>query len=245
MEYDPSAQVPNFSVAGQHVLISGGTGGIGSAFARAFLGHGARVTVTDMKPPPEDLAGKVAFETLDVRDSAAVNALAARIDTLHVLIHCAGRLARWQEHEIDTFADIVNIHLTGNMRLATAFRPHLARSKGAIINIGSMYSYFGSPKIPAYTAAKTGTVGLTRSLAVAYAEDGIRVNCIAPGWIMTEISRGARDDPEMNRAVLERLPIGRWAHPEELAGTAVFLASPAARYITGATINVDGGYVAT
>jgi NAD(P)-dependent dehydrogenase (short-subunit alcohol dehydrogenase family) len=245
MAYDPTAKVPSFSVAGYHVLISGGTGGIGSAFARAFLGHGARVTVTDMKPPPADLAGKVTFETLDVRDSAAVNALAARIDTLNVLIHCAGRLVRMQEFEVDTFADIVNIHLTGAMRLATAFRPHLARSKGAIINIGSMYSYFGSPKIPGYTAAKTGIVGLTRSLAVSFAGDGIRVNCIAPGWINTEISRGARDDPQMSRAVLERLPIGRWAEPEELAGTAVFLASPAAHYITGATINVDGGYVAT
>lgn len=245
MEGVNAPAVPSFSVAGFHVLISGGTGGIGSAFARAFLGHGARVTVTDMKPPPGDLAGKVAFETLDVRDSAAVNALAARIDTLNVLIHCAGKLARWKEHEIDTFLDVVNIHLAGNMRLATAFRPHLARSKGAIINIGSMYSYFGSPKIPGYTAAKTGIVGLTRSLAVAYAEDGIRVNCIAPGWINTEISRGARDDAEMNRGILQRLPIGRWAEPQELAGTAVFLASPAANYITGVTINVDGGYVAT
>jgi NAD(P)-dependent dehydrogenase (short-subunit alcohol dehydrogenase family) len=239
------ASVPDFGVAGKHVLISGGSGGIGCAFARAFLGCGAAVTLTDVKPPPEDLASQVAFQELDVRDSAAVERLAQRIATLDVLIHCAGRLVRWQEYEIPTFEDILQIHLIGNMRLATAFKPHLTRSKGCLINIGSMFSYFGSPRIPAYGAAKTAVTSLTKTLAIAWAADGIRVNCIAPGWIRTEISRGTREDPEMNRKVLERLPLGRWAEPEELAGAAIFLASPAAAYITGATLPVDGGYTAT
>ena len=132
----------------------------------------------------------------------------------------------------------------GNVRLAAAFRPHLKASRGCMINIGSMYSYFGAPQIPAYAAAKTAVVGLTKSLALAYIDDGIRVNAIAPGWIETEISRRGREDPEFNARLMQRLPNKRWADPDELAGTALFLASPASRLINGVTIPVDGGYVA-
>ena len=234
---------PDFSVQGKIVLISGGTGGIGMAFANAFAAAGATPIVSDVKPPPEGTTFR--YEPLDVRDDAAVNDLAARIDRLDVLIHCAGRLIRHEEHQPDVFKDIVDIHLVGNMRLATAFREHLKRSKGCLINIGSMYSYFGAPMIPAYASAKTAVVGLTKSLAVAYAEDGIRVNAIAPGWIRTEISRRGREEESFNAKVMASLPTKRWSEPEELAGTAVFLASPAAALINGVTIPVDGGYVAS
>jgi NAD(P)-dependent dehydrogenase (short-subunit alcohol dehydrogenase family) len=234
---------PDFSVSGQHVLISGGAGGIGTAFAKAFRGSGAQVTICDLKPPAVDEGFN--FEQLDVRDTAAVEALAGKITRLDVVIHCAGKLVRHEEHQPDVFMDIVDIHLGGNLRLATAFRPHLAASKGCMINIGSMYSYFGAAMIPAYASAKTAIIGLTRSLAVAYAEDGIRVNAIAPGWIRTEISRRGREEAAFNDKVMLRLPTKRWSEPEELAGTAVFLASPAARLINGVTIPVDGGYVAS
>lgn len=234
---------PDFSVEGQHVLISGGTGGIGMAFARAFRDGGAHVSLTDIKPPAKDEG--FAFHQLDVRDDDAVLALARKIEKLDALIHCAGRLIRHEEFKPDVFADVVNIHLVGNLRLAEAFRPQLKASRGCLINIGSMYSYFGSPMIPAYTAAKTGIVGLTKSLAVAYAEDGIRVNAIAPGWINTEISRRGREEEAFNAKVMARLPTKRWSEPDELAGTAVFLASPAARLVNGVTIPVDGGYVAS
>lgn len=235
---------PDFSVTGQHVLISGGTGGIGMAFARAFRASGAaRVTVCDIKPPATDEG--FPFELLDVRDDAAVTALADRTERLDVLIHCAGRLIRHEEYKPEVFKDIVDIHLVGNMRLASAFRPHLARTRGCLINIGSMYSYFGAAHIPAYASAKTAIIGLTRSLAVGFAEDGIRVNAIAPGWIKTEISRRGREDEAFNAKVVARLPNKEWAEPEELAGTAVFLASPASRLINGVTIPVDGGYVAS
>jgi NAD(P)-dependent dehydrogenase (short-subunit alcohol dehydrogenase family) len=238
--------IPSFSVAGLHVLISGGTGGIGSAFARAFLGHGASVTVTDLKPPaPELSAAGAKFEMLDVTSDDAVNALAAKVSKLDVLIHCAGRLIRHEEHKPEVFRHIIDIHLFGNMRLATAFRPHLKATRGCIINIGSMYSYFGAAMIPAYASAKTAVVGLTKSLALAYAEDGIRVNAIAPGWIATEISRRGREDPEFNAKVMQRLPTKRWSEADELAGTAVFLASAASALINGVTIPVDGGYVAS
>ena len=238
-----SSAAPDFSVSGKVVLISGGTGGIGMAFARAFASSGATPILADLKPPAE--ATPFRYEPLDVRDDAAVRALAAKVDRLDVLIHCAGRLLRHEEHQPEVFADIVDIHLTGNMRLATAFRPQLAAAKGCLINIGSMYSYFGAAMIPAYAAAKTAIIGLTRSLAGANAGDGIRVNAIAPGWIRTEISRRGREDAAFNEKVMQRLPTKRWSEPEELAGTAVFLASPAAQLINGVTIPVDGGYVAS
>lgn len=233
----------SFSVQDKHVLISGGSGGIGSAFAQAFLQHGAQVTLTDLKPPPDDILNAGArFEMLDITSDEAVLALSKRIDRLDVLIHCAGKLQRWEEHQPEVFRDIVDIHLFGNVRLAAAFRPHLKQTRGCLINIASMYSYFGAPQVPAYAAAKTAVVGLTRSLALAYAEDGIRVNAIAPGWIATEISRGGRENPEFNNKLLARLPNKRWADPAELAGTALFLASPASSLINGVTIPVDGGY---
>jgi NAD(P)-dependent dehydrogenase (short-subunit alcohol dehydrogenase family) len=203
------------------------------------------VTVADLKPPaPELIAAGAVFEPLDVTSDAAVNALAAKIDQLNVLIHCAGRLIRWEEHKPEVFRDIVDIHLFGNVRLAAAFRTHLKATRGCMINIASMYSYFGAPQIPAYASAKTAVIGLTRSLALAYQDDGIRVNAIAPGWIRTDISRGGRENPEFNDRLMQRLPNKRWAEPDELAGTALFLASPASALINGVTIPVDGGYVA-
>jgi len=235
---------PNFSVTGKTVLITGGTGGIGGAFATAFLAHGAKVIAVDLNPPTQP-DPRIRYELLDVRNDNAISALAAKVDTLDVVIHCAGRLARWEEYKPDVFMDVLNIHLVGNLRLANAFRPHLRASRGCLINIGSMYSYFGAPQVPGYAAAKSAVVSLTKSLAIAFAVDGIRVNAIAPGWIKTEISRAGRENPEFNAKVVARIPGGEWAEPSDLAGTAVFLASPAARLINGVTIPVDGGYCAS
>jgi NAD(P)-dependent dehydrogenase (short-subunit alcohol dehydrogenase family) len=137
------------------------------------------------------------------------------------------------------------VHLVGNLRLANAFRGHLKATRGCLINIASMYSYFGAAHVPAYSAAKTAIVSLTKSLAIGFAADHIRVNAIAPGWIKTEISRAGREDPNFNSKVVARLPNGEWAEPEELAGTALFLASAASNLINGVTIPVDGGYVAS
>ena len=173
-----------------------------------------------------------------------MDALAASTSQLHAVIHCAGRLARWEEYKPEVFMDILDIHLVGALRLANAFRPHLKSSKGCIIHMGSMYSYFGAPQVPAYSAAKTAIVSLTKSLAINFAADGIRVNAIAPGWIKTEMSRGGRENPEFNAKVIARIPGREWAEPEDLAGTAIFLTSDASRLITGVTIPIDGGYSA-
>lgn len=236
---------PDFSVAGAKVLITGGAGGIGLAFARAFADAGARVHIADVKAPDQTPHG-VAFTSVDARSDADVAALAAKLDGLDCLIHCAGRLIRDQEYELDTFRDIVDIHLFGAMRFATAFREHLKSSdRASIIFIGSMYSFFGAPHIPAYSSAKTALVGLIKSLAIGFAPDRIRVNGVAPGWIKTEISRRGRENPEFNAKVVARLPNGEWAEPEELAGAVIFLASPASRLVNGVMIPVDGGYVAS
>lgn len=239
------AITPDFSVAGKHVLITGGTGGIGGAFAKAFLDHGAHVIVADIATPKDGTDPRIRYERLDVRDDAAVEALAVRVVKLDVVIHCAGRVAPFEEYKPEVFKDILDIHLVGNLRLANAFRPHLKASNGCLINIGSMHSYFGSPRVPAYSAAKTGVVSLTKSLAIAFAEDGIRVNAIAPGWIKTELTRPARENPEFNSRVVARIPGGEWAEAEDLAGAAIFLASPASKLINGVTIPVDGGYSAS
>ena len=196
-------------------------------------------------PPKGDPDPRIRYETLDVRDDAGIESLAQRIEKLDVVIHCAGRLVRWEEYKPEVFKDIIDIHLVGNLRLANAFRPHLKASKGCLINIGSMYSFFGAPQVPAYAAAKTAVVSLTKSLAISFAADGIRVNAIAPGWIKTEISRGGRENCEFNAKVVARIPGGEWADPEDLAGTAIFLASPASKLINGVTIPVDGGYCAS
>jgi NAD(P)-dependent dehydrogenase (short-subunit alcohol dehydrogenase family) len=239
------AITPDFSVGGRRVLISGGTGAIGSAFAKAFLDHGAHVIVADLIAAKGVTNPRMRYEPLDVRDDASVEALAQRVETLDVLIHCAGRLARWEEYKPEVFKDILDVHLVGNLRLANAFRPHLKQSKGCLINIGSMYSYFGAPHAPAYSAAKSAVVSLTKSLAIAFAADGIRVNAIAPGWIKTELSRLGRENPEFNTKVVARIPGGEWAEAEDLAGTAIFLASPASKLINGITVPVDGGYTAS
>ena len=236
----------DFSVKGKHVLITGGTGGIGAAFAEAFLQAGAVVTIVDIAPPRTDQSSGLKYEQVDMGDDAAVAALAARTGRMDVVIHCAGRAALGEEYSPIVFNEIVNLHLTGALRLANAFRPHLKASHGSLIHIASMYSYFASPLAPAYGAAKTGLMSLTRSLAVEFASDGIRVNAIAPGWFDTPLTKVIQEQmPDMNRRILERLPSGRWNTPDELAGLAVFLASPASSILTGVTIAADGGYSVT
>jgi NAD(P)-dependent dehydrogenase (short-subunit alcohol dehydrogenase family) len=237
---------PDFGVNGRRVLITGGARGIGLAFARAFSALGAEPLITDIVAPvPGTLPSNASYEDLDARNSDGILDLARRTDRLDVLIHCAGRRADPDAEPIGEFQDLLDTHLVGALRLAEAFRTHLAQAKGAIIFISSMYAYFGHPRGLGYSAAKTAINSLTKSLALAYSDDGIRVNAIAPGWIDTDLSKKGQGDPAFSAKVMARLPIKRWAGPEELAGTAVFLASPAAGLINGVTIPVDGGYTAS
>ncbi len=218
-------------------LITGAASGIGRALVAAFRQAGYRTLGVDCAPAE-------GVERLDVTDAAAVTAFAHNLDRLAVLINAAGVIRLGQEYDPSEFAGVVDVNLTGTMRMAVACRAALANAQGAIVNVASMHAIFGAPLSPAYAASKGGVVQLTKSLAVAWAEHGIRVNAIAPGWIETPMTAPARADAARNRAILDRTPLGRWGTPNDIVGPALFLASDAARFITGAVLVVDGGYSA-
>ncbi|MFY0633054.1 MAG: SDR family oxidoreductase [Vannielia sp.] len=229
---------------GKQVLVIGASrAGIGAAIARAFQDSGAQVAITGVEaaPAPED-AARFAYHQLDVTDMGAVEALSAAMPRLDVLVNGAAITARGEEMAPEFFSKVLDINLTGSMRCALAFRPQLAAAKGCLINIASMYAGFGSPKNPAYGASKAAVQQLTKSLAIAWAEDGIRVNAVAPGFIVTAQSARSREDATHVANVNARTPLGRWGQPEDIAGPVLFLASEAAAFMTGACIPVDGGY---
>ena len=234
---------------GKVALVSGGTSGIGAAIGNSLARLGAQVTVTGASAAEASAArtaaGYAAADAivLDVRNGGAVNACVARLSRLDILINCAGVLRRGAEHDPQTFAEVIDINLTGTMRLCTAARALLASNAGCIVNTASMFSFFGGPHAPAYTASKGGVAQLTKALAAAYAADGIRVNAVAPGWIATPLTDVVRNDAQKSAAILARTPLGRWGNPADVAAVVVFLCSPAAAFMTGAIVPVDGGYL--
>ena len=226
---------------GPSAIISGAAGGIGRGLAEGFLAAGYAVIGVDRAAAGWDAPG-FTYVPLDVSDGDAVAAFGAGCDRLDVLVNAAGIIRRIEEFELPVFEQVIDVNLTGTMRLCTACRPALAARGGAIVNIASMLSFFGGALVPAYSASKGGIVTLTKSLAVAWAKDNIRVNAIAPGWIATPLTIALQADEKRSRTILERTPMGRWGEPGDLVGPALFLAGPAARFVTGAVLPVDGGY---
>jgi NAD(P)-dependent dehydrogenase (short-subunit alcohol dehydrogenase family) len=238
---------PNGCFDGHHVLVTGGTSGIGAAIARAFMREGATVTATGISSAEAEKAMAEApglsASVLDVRSSEAIEALVASFPQLHHVVNCAGVIRRGDEHKPDVFADVVDINLTGTMRVCAAARAKLKDARGTIVNTASVLSYLGGGLVPGYAASKGGITQLTKSLAIAYAADGIRVNAVAPGWIETPLTSALREDAARSDAILARTPLGRWGKPEDIAGGVLYLSSPIASFVTGTVLAIDGGYL--
>ncbi|GAB5470317.1 MAG: SDR family oxidoreductase [Rhodospirillales bacterium] len=228
-------------------LITGGTRGIGLGVAQVLLARGWTVLAGGLSEAEvaacPALPGLSARQ-LDVTDTASIAGLVADLPRLDGLVNCAGTLLRDEEYDIEVFQRVLDVNLTGTMRMCLACRPLLAESGGAIVNTASMLSFFGGPRVPAYSASKGGVAQLTKSLAGRWADEGIRVNAVAPGWIETEMTQDLRAESERDAAILSRTPLGRWGQPREVGEMAAWLLSAEASFVTGSVLPVDGGYSA-
>ena len=228
-------------------LVTGGTRGIGYGITKTLLANDWSVIATGVSeaevaecPDEPNLVRAV----LDVTDPAAVDNLVGSLGHLDGLVNCAGILMRGAEYDIDNFQRVVDVNLVGTMRLCLACQPALSAGGGAIVNLASMLSFFGGPMVPAYSASKGGVAQLTKALAGKWADEGIRVNAVAPGWIETGMTDGLRADTARENSILARTPMARWGQPAEVGALVSWLLEDQASFVTGTVVPVDGGYAA-
>lgn len=242
----------SFDYSGMEVLVTGGTGGIGRATAAAYRDAGASVTITGTRAAAGDYADALdgcAYHPLDIENAGSIDALAASVERCDILVNATGialMTIGLDEYEPDIFERAVTMHLTGAYRLANAFAGRLCASSleggGSFIGIASMSSYFGIEQVPGYGAAKAGLVQLVKTLGMVWAKKGARANAVAAGLTESRMTAGVKDMPEVLAPTIARTPLGRLGLPEDIAGPILFLTSPAARFVTGQTLIVDGGY---
>ena len=243
-------QQPRFDFSGAHVLVTGGTSGIGLGIATAFRAAGADVTVTGTRGSAEDYDADLhgmRYLRLDLEDDAAIDAVAAACPALDVLVNNGGaNFVAEDEHQPQVFEKALRVNLSSAFRMSQRCHGALAASRlpggASIIGIASMTSYFGMDILPGYGSAKTGLLGLTRSLAAAWGKEGIRVNAVAAGLVRSRMTGAMFAMDGATDGMLARTPLGRLGEPADIASAVLFLCSPAAAWITGQTLAVDGGY---
>lgn len=237
--------------SGRTALVVGGSSGIGNAIAQAFRMAGATTHVWGTRRSADDYAGEpgsdlsgLAYRQVDMADADALDRIDPGFDRLDILVLSQG-IVRYKRAEfaMEGFREVVEVNLMSVMACATRFRPMLASSKGALVMVSSTAGFHATKGNPGYAASKAGVVGLVRTLGQAWAPEGVRVNGIAPGFVATKITRVTTENPERLRATVERIPLGRLGLPGEMAGLALFLASPLSSYVVGQTIIADGGLI--
>jgi 3-oxoacyl-[acyl-carrier protein] reductase len=237
--------------SGKQVLVVGGSSGIGNGIAQAFRAKGARATVCGTRAGAadysaaegSDIAG-LDYVQLDVSNPHAIDTFKPPFETLDVLVLAQGAVIyRRGEFQMDGFRKVLEVNLISLMACATKFHAMLSAANGSLIIVSSTAAYHSTMGNPAYNASKTGAVGLTRTLGEAWAENGIRVNGIAPGLVDTKMTKATTANPKRLEGAIERIPLKRLGTPADMAGAALFLASPLSSYIIGQTLVVDGGLI--
>lgn len=248
-----------FSLKGKVAIVTGGNGGIGKGIARGFAAVGGDIVIAARNQKKtagaaaeikKEFGVRVLEVELDVRQERQINAMAQKVmgtfERIDVLVNNAGMNIRKFPQELSAaeYDEVLETNLRAAFLCSKAVYPAMKKvGGGKIINIGSMTSIFGGAKLMPYGTSKGGIVAMTHAMAVAWAPDNIQVNAILPGWIDTELTRKARIELEgLNEKVLARTPMGRWGDPQDLQGTAIYLATAASNFITGVALPVDGGY---
>ena len=242
----------SFDFSGTRVLVTGGSNGIGLGIAQGFAEAGADVLITGTRASAGDYdhdLSAFSYRGADMRDPESLDALVDSLDGLDVLVNNAGaNLVARDEWKPEVFEEAVRINLFGAFQLAVGCKDRLAKSRleggGSVLNIASMSAFVAVPLVPGYGAAKAAIVQMTKNLGVAWAKDNVRVNAVAPGLIESNMTRVMKGVPALEQPEMDRTPMGRWGTPEDIAPAYLFLASSSARFITGQTLCVDGGYSA-